>query len=187
VAVRAVGRVQAGGQSFCTIVRVQIKVVRFDHPHAVQLTALVQQEYVERYGSTDITPLDDSHFDPPDGTFLIGYEDGAPVACGGWRAQSARHGHLRDGDAEIKRMFVAPAARGRGHARSLLAALEESARRAGRARMVLETGTRQPEAIALYRSCGYTDMPKFGVYRDDPQSLCMAKELRGLRPSAGRR
>jgi GNAT superfamily N-acetyltransferase len=166
---------------------VQIEVVRFDHPHAVELTALVQQEYVERYGSTDATPMAGSHFDPPDGAFLLGYDDGAPVACGGWRAQSARQGHLRDGDAEIKRMFVAPAARGRGHARRILAALEDSAREAGRARMVLETGTKQPEAIALYRSCGYTDMPAFGVYRDDPLCVCLAKELRGLRPSAGRR
>jgi ribosomal protein S18 acetylase RimI-like enzyme len=74
-------------------------------------------------------------------------------------------------------MYVVPEARGRGLARRLLAELEDSARAAGRVRMVLETGTEQPEAIALYLSSGYTPMPGFGVYRDDERSRCFAKRL----------
>ena len=85
---------------------------------------------------------------------------------------------LRDGDAEVKRMFVAAAHRGRGHARAVLAELERSAAAAGRRRAVLETGTRQPEAIALYTSAGYAPIATFGVYRDSPNCRCFAKVLR---------
>jgi len=84
---------------------------------------------------------------------------------------------LCDGDSEIKRMFVAPAHRGHGHARTVLAALERASAPAGRRRMILETDTRQPEAVALYVSEGYTPIPGFGVYRDDPRSRCYAKPL----------
>ena len=82
---------------------------------------------------------------------------GDPVACGGWRvARTAgpTAAPARDGDAEVKRMFVHAAHRGRGHARAVLAELERTAAAAGRRRAVLETGTRQPEAIALYTSAG---------------------------------
>ena len=74
-------------------------------------------------------------------------------------------------------MFVVAAHRGRGHARAVLAELERSAAAAGRRRTVLETGTRQPEAIALYTSSGYVPMTSFGVYRDSPNCRCFAKAL----------
>lgn len=86
---------------------------------------------------------------------------------------------LRVGDAEIKRMYVVPDARGKGHARALLAELERTARRRGRTRMVLETGTEQPDAVQLYRSSGYTPIPTFGPHRTDDRSRCFAKPLRG--------
>jgi ribosomal protein S18 acetylase RimI-like enzyme len=76
-------------------------------------------------------------------------------------------------------MFVASHARGRGLARKVLAELEESAAAAGRTRMVLETGVRQPEAIALYESSGYTSIPKFGLYRHEELSLALGKRLPG--------
>ncbi|MFF5422553.1 GNAT family N-acetyltransferase, partial [Streptomyces misionensis] len=62
--------------------------------------------------------------------------------------------------------------------RRILAALEDDARAAGRTRMVLETGTRQPEAIALYASSGYSPCEKFGHYRTYESSRCYAKPLR---------
>ncbi len=109
---------------------------------------------------------------------MIGYDGTEAVACGGWRARrSGDDPALRDGDAEIKRMYVAPAHRGRGIARALLAELERAAVAAGCRRAVLETGTRQPEAIALYLSEGYAPMAKFGTYRDEPGSRCFAKSL----------
>jgi ribosomal protein S18 acetylase RimI-like enzyme len=74
-------------------------------------------------------------------------------------------------------MFVVSEARGRGLARAILAELEASAAAAGRTRMVLETGQRQPEAIALYKSCGYLPVKKFGHYRNDELSICLGKSL----------
>lgn len=157
--------------------RVEIRKTRYDHPDAVLLTEQVQREYVERYGGPDETVMDADHFDGPQGEFMVGYLDGVPVATGGWRGQDASPEGFEDGDAELKRMYVVPQARGRGFARRMLAALEAGAAAAGRTRMVLETGRKQPEAIALYGSCGYTPVDKFGYYRDSPTSVCLGKAL----------
>jgi GNAT superfamily N-acetyltransferase len=79
--------------------------------------------------------------------------------------------------AEIKRMYVAPEVRGRGVGRQLLVSLEAEARRLGISRLVLETGPRQPEALALYRGAGYVEIPLFGEYIGAEFSVCMAKDL----------
>ncbi|KJK58917.1 GNAT family N-acetyltransferase [Saccharothrix sp. ST-888] len=155
----------------------EIRTTGYGHPDAVQLSAEVQQEYVRRYGEVDVTVIHPEHFDPPAGIFVVGYLDGRPVACGGWRAKEADGTGLRDGDAELKRMYVSPSARGRGLARAVLRHLEQSAAEAGRTRLVLESGTEQPEALALYASEGYEPITKFGVYKDHPQSVCMGKPL----------
>lgn len=156
----------------------QIRTVRYDHPDAVKLNDLVQLEYAERYGGEgDLTPMDPTQFDPPHGLYLVVYDEDLPLASGGWRAQEKNEEGHSDGDAEIKRMFVVPEARGRGLARLILAALEDSARRAGRIRMVLETGLKQPEAIELYVSSGYEPTAKFGLYRFESASRCFAKPL----------
>ncbi|WP_335938098.1 GNAT family N-acetyltransferase [Streptomyces sp. PTD5-9] len=153
----------------------------FDHPDAVRLNDRVQREYGERYGDGegDLTPLDPSMFEPPRGLYLLAYdEQGRPVATGGWRSQERNDEGYADGDAELKRMYVIPEGRGQGLARRILATLEADARAAGRTRMVLETGDKQPEAIALYTSSGYAPCEKFGYYRTYDSSLCMAKPLR---------
>jgi GNAT superfamily N-acetyltransferase len=156
-----------------------IRRVPFDHPDAVKLNDEVQAEYHVRYGDGgDATELAPEDFDPPNGVFLIAYdESGAPVASGGWRTQDANEEGNLDGDAELKRMYVNARLRGRGIARRILTALEEDARAAGRVRMVLETGTEQPEAIGLYTSSGYEPCAKFGYYRFHEASLCYAKTL----------
>ena len=145
----------------------------------MKLNDAVQQEYAERYEDEgDVTPLDPSMFEAPHGLYLLAYDDeDRPVASGGWRSQHRNAEGYADGDAEIKRMNVVPEARGRGLARQVLAVLEDDARAAGRTRMVLETGTAQPEAIALYVSSGYEPAGKFGLYRFDSQSRCYAKPL----------
>ncbi|MEV5335814.1 GNAT family N-acetyltransferase [Streptomyces werraensis] len=157
----------------------EIRPVPYDHPDAVKLDAAVQAEYDIRYGDGgDATPMDPADFRPPNGIYLIAYDAlGVPVASGGWRVQDANEEGNRDGDAELKRMYVVEDMRGRGLARRILAALEEDARAAGRVRMVLETGTKQPEAIALYTSSGYEPCEKFGYYRFHEESLCYAKRL----------
>jgi putative acetyltransferase len=104
------------------------------------------------------------------GAFLVGYLDGEPVACGAIRCIDA-------GVAEIKRMYVIPAARGRGFSAAILNALEEKAGELGVRRLVLETGPRQSEALALYRRAGFVPIPRFGEYLGSELSLCMAKDL----------
>jgi GNAT superfamily N-acetyltransferase len=156
-----------------------IRRVPFDHPDAVKLNDQVQAEYHVRYGDGgDATELAPTDFEHPNGVYLIAYDErDSPVATGGWRAQDANGEGNLDGDAELKRMYVIEAMRGRGLARRILAALEDHARAAGRRRMVLETGTKQPEAIALYTSSGYEPCVKFGYYRFHEESRCYAKAL----------
>ncbi|NGO80868.1 GNAT family N-acetyltransferase [Streptomyces sp. YC504] len=157
-----------------------IQPVRYDHPDAIKLNDQVQLEYVERYGDAegDVTPLDAGMFVPPAGLYLIAYdEQDRPVATGGWRSQDANDQDYADGDAELKRMYVVPEARGLGLARRILALLEEDARDRGRTRMVLETGIEQPEAIALYTSSGYAPCAKVGHYRFHDSSRCYDKPL----------
>ena len=74
-------------------------------------------------------------------------------------------------------MYVAATARRRGYARELLTRLEESAQEAGADVMVLETGMRQPEAIAMYLRAGYREIDGFGFYADAPLSRCFGKPL----------
>jgi GNAT superfamily N-acetyltransferase len=149
----------------------------FGDPVVQALVAEIQQEFVVRYGGPDETPLDITMFDPPAGAFLLGTLDGEPVAMGGWRRRPdvvALGGSVA---AEIKRMYVVPAARGRGLARAVLAALESSARSSGADVMVLETGLKQPEAIALYESTGYVPVEGFGYYKDSPTVRYFGKRL----------
>jgi GNAT superfamily N-acetyltransferase len=91
---------------------------------------------------------------PPDGAFLVGYEDGRPVAIGGLRP-------LGGGVCEIKRMYVVPDARSRGIGRALLAALEEEGRRLGYARVRLDAGEEQKHSRVLFANTGYREIPKY--------------------------
>ena len=159
-------------------VPLRIEQVGFSHPDAVLLTEEVQEEYVVRYGGRDDTPLDQTMFEPPGGRFFVGYLDDVPVATGAWRTRSDVEAFGTTRAAEIKRMYVASAARGAGHARQMLAHLENTAVAAGAEVMILETGMAQPEAIALYQSSGYTRIPPYGWYKDSPQVRCFARPLR---------
>lgn len=107
------------------------------------------------------------------GGFFIAYIGDEPVGCGAVR-------RYEPGVGEIKRMYVAPAARGKGVGGAILRALEAEARRLGFTRLVLETGPRQPEAIACYERAGFVHIPLFGEYAHSPHpdlSVCMAKDL----------
>jgi GNAT superfamily N-acetyltransferase len=148
---------------------VRIDSVAYDHPDAIALVAEVQREYAARYGSEDSSPVDPAEFAAPHGRFLVGYLDGTAVACGGWRAAGA--------DAEIRRMYVRRDARRLGLARAILAELERTARAAGHRRMILETGSVLPEAVALYRSAGYAGIAPFGYYAGSALSIHLGKSL----------
>jgi GNAT superfamily N-acetyltransferase len=155
----------------------RIERLPIDHPDAARLVEEVQGEYVVRYGGRDETPISPTFFHAPDGAFFVGYLDDEPVVTGAWRRRSDVVVDGTSLTAEVKRMYVAAPARGRGLARSMLAHLEDTAREAGVEVMVLETGTKQPEAIALYSSSGYSRIPGFGFYRDAPLSRCFGKRL----------
>ncbi len=139
----------------------EIRPVPYDDEPARTLVAAALADLAVRYDhpSGDDTPVDPAEFVPPAGTFLVAWLDGRPVGCAGWRSH--------DGEklAEVKRLYVAPEARGRGVAMALLRALEDSARAGGRKRMILETGHMQPEAIALYAKAGYERIEDFGFYK----------------------
>ncbi len=118
-----------------------------------------------------------NHFrlDPADvaegqGAFLVAYAGEQPIACGAVRRNDAT-------TAEIKRMYVVPESRGGGVARRVLAELEREARGLGVSRLVLETGIRQQDALALYQRAGFAEVPLFGEYIGSPLSVCMAKDL----------
>jgi GNAT superfamily N-acetyltransferase len=147
------------------------------HPDAARLVEAVQQEYVDRYGGRDDSPVDPGEFEGDRGCFVVGYDGDEPVVTGAWRRRPVPAGAPGTSAVELKRMYVVPEARGRGYARAVLAYLDESARAAGADVVVLETGTRQPEAIALYEASGYTRIPGFGYYRDEPLSRCFARAL----------
>lgn len=144
----------------------------FGHPDAAALIGQVQDYYVRIYGGHDGDLMDAAEFTSPDGLFLVGYLDGEPVACGGWRR--------RPPDAvEIKRMYVAEAARRQGLARFMLAELERTAAAAGAEQVVLNTGFRQRDAMRFYEANGYrpTD-ERYGHYADIRGAFFFAKQLR---------
>ncbi len=155
----------------------RLERVPFEHPDAVALVAEVQAEYVVRYGGPDETPLEADVFAPGAGAFFVGYLDEVAVAMGGWRFRTDVQALGRTRAAEIKRMYVAPGARRRGLARRVLRHLEETARDEGADLLVLETGSRQPEAIALYESAGYEPVTRFGYYADSEHARYLGRRL----------
>ena len=100
--------------------------------------------------------------------FFVARLDGRAIGCAALVLQG-------DGEAELKRMFVADAARGRGAGRALLLRIEDAARREGVRVLRLETGIRNAEALALYRRAGFYERGPFGSYRPDPLSVFMEK------------
>ena len=141
-------------------------------PPARVLIEALNAELSSRYPEPGATHfrLDPGEVTDGQGAFLIASSSGKPVGCGAVRHIEARTG-------EIKRMYVSPDARGRGIGRAVLAALEAEARALGIVRLVLETGLRQGEALALYEGAGFSQIPPFGEYVASPLSVCMAKDL----------
>jgi len=154
-----------------------VETVAFEDPRVQRLVTQVQAYYVKIYGNPDESPVDPAEFAPPGGRFLLGTVDGGPVAMGGWRMRPDLTEVLGARVAEVKRMFVLPTARRRGHASGLLAALEQSAAQAGAEIVVLETGTEQPDAIALYQRAGYSPTVRFGHYAWSETARYFAKRF----------
>ena len=128
-----------------------------DQPPAAGLVTAMVDEMEALYGNErggmqgGVIP---SGLEPPDGVFLVGWQGDEAVAGGGLR-------RLGDDLAEVKRMYVVPAWRGRGVARLLLTALEDAALERGYRRVRLDTGPMQPAADHLYTTTGYRSIPDY--------------------------
>lgn len=94
----------------------------------------------------------------PRGTFLVAFSDGLPIGCAGLKGSGGQV-------AEVKRLWVSPAARGLGLAHRLMAAVEDAARSLGITTLRLDTNRALSEAVALYRNAGWTEIERFN---DDP-------------------
>jgi GNAT superfamily N-acetyltransferase len=154
---------------------IEIRRDDFLSPRADQLISALNQELDDRYPEEGANHFDLAAEEVAEGrgAFFVAYIEGEPVGCGAVR-------RIAPTVCEIKRMYVLPNARGQGVGRRILSELELIARHLGASRIVLETGVRQPEAIALYAGAGFTAIPLFGSYADTPHpelSFCMAKDL----------
>ena len=148
---------------------VELRRTDYDDPVAEPVHERYLADITERYGGAPGC-IEAAGFGSGRGCFLIAWLGDEPVGMGGLR----RH---EDGIGELKRMYVEPGARGRGIARALLAQLEQEAADLGFTEIWLETGTEQPEAIALYESSGYRLIEPYGEFAEDPRSRCFAKAL----------
>jgi GNAT superfamily N-acetyltransferase len=128
-----------------------------DTPVSEQLQRAYFADIASRYPgwSPDLIPsADPAEVAPPVGAWIVAYLDDQPVGCGGVK-------RLDDASAELKRIYLAAAARGRGLGRRLLETLEQHARELGYERLRLDTGNLQPEALCLFRSAGYEQIPDY--------------------------
>ncbi len=101
---------------------------------------------------------------------LVAYEDQIPVGCGAIKP-------FDDISMEVKRMYVLPEMRGRSIAVNILSELEIWAKELGYSKCILETGLKQPEAIALYKKSGYHIIPNYGQYKGVENSVCFEKMI----------
>jgi GNAT superfamily N-acetyltransferase len=147
-----------------------------DLPPASDLVEAMLDELVPLYGRIDVpgapsaTPTE---MGPPTGVFLVGWDGPTPVCCGGLK-------RLDENVCEIKRMYVVPAARGKGVARLLLEALEDAARARGYTAARLDTGRKQPHAQRMYERAGYVAIADFNA--NPFASFWGEKQLASSRP-----
>jgi len=154
-----------------------VRAVDWDDASGVALRAAQRAEIAQRYGTDDSEPGPAPTAADITAFFVAFADDGTPLGCGGLRQIDADHG-------EIKRMFVHPDHRGSGVSTAILNRLETSALQRGWSRLVLETGTGQPDAVRFYTREGFTPIPKFGHYADSADSLCYSKTLAPHDPAA---
>jgi GNAT superfamily N-acetyltransferase len=154
---RSVGRV--GG------LPVVLRASSSDDPTLLPLISAQEAEVMARYGVTDPGPGL-----TPGTPCVIALLDGRPVGCVAVAPLDATTG-------EVKRMYVSPGARGRSIGRLLLQHVEQMAAALGYSALKLETGTEQPEAVSLYRDEGWSVIPCYGYFKDDPSTICMEKRL----------
>ncbi len=152
---------------------ITVRRVEPEDADAQRLWHAQERDLAERYDEPDLVL--ETEFPTLVGAWVGYAEDGAAVAT--IVARWSPYSETAPGDVELKRLWVEPGYRGNGHARVMLGVAEATARKAGATRLILETGTGQPEAMALYEATGWVAMPNYGEYRDEPDSRCYAKLL----------
>ncbi|WP_222264783.1 GNAT family N-acetyltransferase [Modestobacter marinus] len=146
-----------------------ISSAAWDDPEVARLTTEQQAELRARYDGAGESGRPPSASDVA--VVLLARDDaGTPIGCGALRP-------LGDGEAELKRIYVVPAARRRGVSKLLLAGLEVEALSRGWTTRRLQTGPRQPEAVGLHTRAGYEPAAAFGHHGDDQDSLFLARGL----------
>ncbi|MDF9875278.1 GNAT family N-acetyltransferase [Cellulosimicrobium cellulans] len=166
-------------------VHVTVEAVPGDDAVAELLRTRQQAELAVRYGEPDAGTF------VPDASIanVVVRSAGEPVAFVALRdvsgAPDGRGGAHPPRTGEVKRLWVEPAHRGRGHARTAMRAAHRHAVEAGLDRLVLETGTLQPESIDLYLSLGYVPIESYGHYAGHPLSRCFALDLGTADPGVG--
>ncbi|MCZ1002410.1 GNAT family N-acetyltransferase [Streptomyces mirabilis] len=146
-----------------------ITAVAADDPRILPLVRDLDADLAARYPDEPCTGGAHIH---PGVCFLLAEVDGRPVGC-----CAVQPFPFPDTAAELKRMYVAPQARGRGIGARLLAEAERLATVLGHGEIRLETAVHQPEAIALYTRAGYTPIPNYPPYQHKTLSRCYAKPL----------
>ncbi|WP_225997106.1 GNAT family N-acetyltransferase [Myceligenerans pegani] len=159
--------------------QVVVERVPFDHPDAVALRLAAVAELAERYGDDGDA---DEYFDPATIVATVVIRAGGVAAAGGSLrdlsgADDGVGGRHPSGTGEVKRVFVGAVFRRRGLSTLIMEELECSAREAGLTRVVLETGTAQPEAISLYEKLGYERIAPYGKYAGEEDQRCYGKAL----------
>ncbi len=140
-----------------------------DHPDALALIAGSEAELASLYPPEHRFAFSPEQLVASGTVFVVARREGAPFGCGGVAPL--------DGYGELKRIYVAPAARGTGVAKAVIRRLEEIARDRGLPVMRLETGVASLEAIGLYESLGYARRGPFGAYAENGSSVFMEKAL----------
>jgi GNAT superfamily N-acetyltransferase len=145
-------------------------------PEAAGLIAELDDELVRRYPEPGGTffRLDDREVGEERGAFLVARLDGRPVGCGALRILE---GEWPERTAELKRMYVRPGERGQRIGAAVLDGLLVEARLLGVRRVVLETGRRQQEALALYRRAGFEECGCWDGYAEAPLSVCLGRDI----------
>lgn len=141
-----------------------------ENPDFISLVRKLDADLAERDGATDHAFYSQFNKIAAIRHVVVAYLNNKPVGCGAIKEQAPD-------TMEVKRMYVQEAARKNGIASQVLSELEHWTNELGYARCVLETGKRQPEAIALYTKNGYTITPNYGQYIGIENSLCFEKRL----------
>ena len=155
-----------------------IREVSWTHPDAEalrgEMAAEVGPRYSDRVSTADRAAANSVDPQSVHLTVVVYANDSGRE---GDELQPVGHATLRwnGADLELKRMFVKPSHRGGGVSTLILDTVEDAARKAGRPRLILQTGDRQPDAVRLYEKSGYSRIPIFSPYEVMPFSNCFEK------------